>query len=130
MTPPRLGLRENLPQFTLLVVLNAFLTLIAILATPVSRRTGSFVGLMLAMAGGLAGVFLATDLVLFYVFWEAMLIPAYFLLWQHGEGPRAGWAATPRSLHRAPHPHRTSHCSSPRPCRPAKSRLRPKLWPS
>ena len=76
-----------------LVVLNAFLTLIAILATPVTRRTGGFVGLMLAMAGGLAGVFMATDLVLFYVFWEAMLIPAYFLLWQYGEGPRPGWAA-------------------------------------
>ena len=76
-----------------LVVLNAFLTLIAILATPVTKRTGGFVGLMLAMAGGLAGVFMATDLVLFYVFWEAMLIPAYFLLWQYGEGPRPGWAA-------------------------------------
>ncbi len=76
-----------------LVVLNAFLTLIAILATPITQRTGGFVGLMLAMAGGLAGVFMATDLVLFYVFWEAMLIPAYFLLWRYGEGQRAGWAA-------------------------------------
>ncbi len=76
-----------------LVVLNAFLTLIAILATPVTKRTGGFVGLMLPMAGGLAGVFMATDLVLFYVFWEAMLIPAYFLLWLYGEGTRPGWAA-------------------------------------
>ena len=76
-----------------LVVLNAFLTVIAILATPVTRRTGPFVGLMLAMEAGLAGVFMATDLVLFYVFWEAMLIPAYFLLWQFGEGKRPGWAA-------------------------------------
>lgn len=76
-----------------LVVVNAFLTLIAILATPINQRTGGFVGLMLAMAGGLAGVFMATDLVLFYVFWEAMLIPAYFLLWRYGEGQRAGWAA-------------------------------------
>jgi NADH-quinone oxidoreductase subunit M len=76
-----------------LVVLNAFLTLIAVLATPVNRRTGGFVALMLAMSAGLAGVFMATDLVLFYVFWEAMLIPAYFLLWLYGEGPRAGWAA-------------------------------------
>jgi len=76
-----------------LVLLNAFLTLIAILATPVTRRTAGFVGLMLAMSGGMAGVFMATDLVLFYVFWEAMLIPAYFLLWTHGEGPRPGWAA-------------------------------------
>ena len=76
-----------------LVLLNAFLTLIAILATPVTRRTPGFVALMLAMSAGLAGVFMATDLVLFYVFWEAMLIPAYFLLWIHGEGPRPGSAA-------------------------------------
>ena len=76
-----------------LVVLNAFLTLIAILATPVTARTGGFVGLMLAMSAGLAGVFMATDLVLFYVFWEAMLIPAYFLLWLYGEGTRPGYAA-------------------------------------
>ncbi len=76
-----------------LIELNAFLTLIAILATPVTRRTGGFVGLMLAMSAGLAGVFMATDLVLFYVFWEAMLIPAYFLLWLYGEGARPGWAA-------------------------------------
>jgi NADH-quinone oxidoreductase subunit M len=76
-----------------LLVLNAFLTVIAIAATPVRARTGLFVGLMLAMSAGLAGVFMATDLVLFYVFWEAMLIPAYFLLWLYGEGPRPGWAA-------------------------------------
>ncbi len=76
-----------------LIVLNAFLTVIAILATPITKRTPSFVALMLAMSAGLAGVFMATDLVLFYVFWEAMLIPAYFLLWIHGEGPRPGAAA-------------------------------------
>ena len=76
-----------------LVVLNAFLTLIAVLATPTTPRSSGFLALMLAMSAGLAGVFLATDLVLFYVFWEAMLIPAYFLLWLHGEGPRPGWAA-------------------------------------
>jgi NADH-quinone oxidoreductase subunit M len=77
-----------------LVVLNAFLTVIGILATPVATRNVSrFVALMLAMSAGLAGVFMATDLVLFYVFWEAMLIPAYFLLWQFGEGERPGRAA-------------------------------------
>ena len=77
-----------------LVVLNAFLTVIAILATPVgTRHVNRFVALMLAMSAGLAGVFMATDLVLFYVFWEAMLIPAYFLLWIFGEGERPGRAA-------------------------------------
>ncbi|HLQ15140.1 MAG TPA: NADH-quinone oxidoreductase subunit M [Candidatus Eisenbacteria bacterium] len=77
-----------------LVVLNAFLTVIAILATPLStRHLNRFIALMLAMSAGLAGVFMATDLVLFYVFWEAMLIPAYFLLWIFGEGEQPGRAA-------------------------------------
>jgi len=69
-----------------LVVLNAFLTVIAVLATPVTMKNANrFLGLILAMSSGLAGVFMAVDLVLFYVFWEAMLIPAYFLLWLFGE---------------------------------------------
>jgi NADH-quinone oxidoreductase subunit M len=77
-----------------LVVLNAFLSVIAVLATPTSMRNSNrFLGLILAMEAGLAGVFMAVDLVLFYVFWEAMLIPAYFLLWLFGEGERPGKAA-------------------------------------
>ena len=77
-----------------LVLLNAFLTTIALLATPLSTKNVSrFLALMLAMSAGMAGVLMATDLVLFYVFWEAMLIPAYFLLWLFGEGSRPGWAA-------------------------------------
>lgn len=49
-----------------LVVLNAFLTVIAILATPLgTRHVNRFIALMLAMSAGLAGVFMATDLVLF-----------------------------------------------------------------
>ena len=77
-----------------LLVLNAFLTVIAILATPITtRHLNRFVALMLAMSAGLAGVFMATDLVLFYVFWEAMLIPVYFLLWIFGEGQQPGRAA-------------------------------------
>src|SRR3989475_12593496 len=76
-----------------LVVLNAFLTAIAIIATPVSPKTGGFVGLMLAVSARVAGGFIARHLAAFYVFWEAMLIPAYFLLWLYGEGSRPGWAA-------------------------------------
>jgi len=77
-----------------LLVLNAFLTLIAVLATPLDLPGESrFIGLLLLMAGGMAGVFLAVDLVLFYVFWEAMLIPAYFLLWRWGTAERPGRAA-------------------------------------
>jgi NADH-quinone oxidoreductase subunit M len=77
-----------------LVELNALLTVIAVLATPLTMKNANrFLGLMLAMSAGLAGVFMAVDLVLFYVFWEAMLIPAYFLLWLFGEGDKPGRAA-------------------------------------
>ncbi len=78
-----------------LVLLNAFLTVIAVLAAGdrIARRRG-FLALLLLLEGGMAGVFLAADLLLFYVFWEAQLIPAYFLLWQWGEGDRANHAAT------------------------------------
>src|SRR5258707_2147489 len=73
---------------------NGLQTVVASLAPlPATRHVNRFGALMLAMSGGLAGVFMATDLVLFYVFWEAMLIPAYFLLWIFGEGERPGRAA-------------------------------------
>lgn len=42
-------------------------------------RSSSFYGLMLLMQAGLMGVFLAKDCLLFYFFWELVLIPAYFL---------------------------------------------------
>jgi NADH-quinone oxidoreductase subunit M len=77
-----------------LLVLNALIGVIAVLATPrIWPRAGAFLGLMLLMEAGMAGVFLSVDLLLFYVFWEAMLIPAYFLLWLWGEGDRPGYAA-------------------------------------
>ena len=78
-----------------LLVLNALIGLIAVLATPALRemRTARFLALLLVMEGGMAGVFLSVDLILFYFFWEAMLIPAYFLLWMWGEGPRPLYAA-------------------------------------
>jgi NADH-quinone oxidoreductase subunit M len=77
-----------------LLVLNALIGAVAVLATPsVWPRAGAFLGLMLVMEAGMAGVFLSLDLLLFYVFWEAMLIPAYFLLWLWGEGDRPGYAA-------------------------------------
>jgi len=77
-----------------LVLLNAFLTVVAIVATGdrIVRQRG-FIALLLLLEGGMAGVFLAADLLLFYVFWEAQLIPAYFLLWQWGEGGKARGAA-------------------------------------
>lgn len=43
------------------------------------KNPGSFYGLMLLTQAGLMGVFLATDALLFYFFWELALIPVYFL---------------------------------------------------
>ena len=46
----------------------------------VEERTGAFVALLLAMQTGLNGIFLAQDLVLYYIFWEATLIPSVLML--------------------------------------------------
>ena len=44
------------------------------------ERPRAYYGLMLLLTGALVGVFAAQDLLLFYVFWEAMLIPLYVLV--------------------------------------------------
>src|SRR5690349_5387292 len=44
------------------------------------ERPRAYYGLMLLLTGAIVGVFLAQDVLLFYVFWEAMLIPLYFLV--------------------------------------------------
>ncbi len=48
------------------------------------ERPGAFYGLLLLSQAGLMGVFLASDALLFYVFWELALIPVYFLCSQWG----------------------------------------------
>ncbi len=55
------------------------------------REMGFFISLLLLQTG-MTGVFCATDLFLFYVFWEAMLIPMYFIIGIWG-GPRKVYAA-------------------------------------
>lgn len=62
----------------LLVALTLLLTALCGLAG--LRYGGAFVAWLTLLGGAAAGMFLARDLVLFYVFWELMLIPAYFLL--------------------------------------------------
>lgn len=72
-----------------MVVLTAFLGFIATLFS-FSQKEGlrNFVALMLALEAGTLGVFLALDTILFYVFWELMLVPTYFLIGIWGEGRR------------------------------------------
>ncbi len=72
----------------LMVVMTALLTVIAMLASwrTVSERVALHIMLLLVLESSILGVFLALDLFLFYLFWEAMLIPMFFLIgiWGHG----------------------------------------------
>ncbi|HZW36447.1 MAG: NADH-quinone oxidoreductase subunit M [Deltaproteobacteria bacterium] len=65
-----------------LVMLTTFLMPIAILSTyaAVEKHVKEFMVFMLVLEVGMVGVFLAVDLFLFYIFWELVLIPMYFLI--------------------------------------------------
>ena len=65
-----------------LVLLAAFLTPLALLSSwrAVDDRVKEFSIFMLVLETGMIGVFVSLNLFLFYVFWEAMLIPMYFLI--------------------------------------------------
>ena len=66
----------------LLIVLTTFLVPVTILSTyeAVGEKVKGFMAALLVMETGILGVFDALDLFLFYIFWEAMLIPMYFLI--------------------------------------------------
>jgi NADH-quinone oxidoreductase subunit M len=79
-----------------LLALNALLTVVAVGASWQVARGGDrprqYFALMMLLSMGMQGVFLATNLFLFYVFWELMLVPAYLLVGMFG-GPRRAYAA-------------------------------------
>jgi NADH-quinone oxidoreductase subunit M len=77
-----------------LIILTTFLTPLAMLSSwkSITRRVKPYVICLLALETGMVGVFCALDLVLFYVFWEVMLIPMYFLIGIWG-GERRIYAA-------------------------------------
>jgi NADH-quinone oxidoreductase subunit M len=66
----------------MMVLLTTFIMLLASLGswTYIRRKTRSYYALMLILTTGMLGVFMALDLFLFYVMWEAMLIPMYFIV--------------------------------------------------
>lgn len=78
----------------LLVLLTTFLTPIALLSTwsAVKERVKGFMLFFMLLEVGMTGVFLALDLVLFYIFWEFTLVPMYFLIGIWG-GERRIYAA-------------------------------------
>src|SRR6266540_5443181 len=66
----------------LLLVLTGFLTPLALLGSweSVHKHTRTFCLFVLLLESAMIGVFVSLDLFLFYVFWDAMLVPMYFLI--------------------------------------------------
>src|SRR6202158_696055 len=66
----------------LLVMLTTFLGMIAILSSwsAIQQRQKEYYILLLLLQTGMIGVFVSLDFFLFYVFWEVMLVPMYFLI--------------------------------------------------
>src|SRR5712692_1676143 len=69
------------------LALTTFLTAISVLAswTSINKRVKEFFLMLLVLETGVIGVFLSLDLFLFFLFWEVMLLPMYFLIgiWGH-----------------------------------------------
>ncbi len=66
----------------MMVLLTTFLMPLAVLGswTSIKVKRHSYYALMLLMTTGMLGVFVARDLFLFYVMWEMMLVPMYFII--------------------------------------------------
>lgn len=82
---PALGINYSLGidgLSLLLIVLSIFTNLIVILATwsSINKRVAQYLAAFLIMQGLLVGVFSAMDSILFYIFWEATLIPMYLII--------------------------------------------------
>ena len=77
----------------LLATLTSLLTVVCIGASfRIEQKVKNYMAFMLLLESGMLGVFLASNLFLFYIFWELMLIPAYFLVGSWG-GERRVYAA-------------------------------------
>ena len=76
-----------------LVLLTTFMTIPVIIAawTVIEQRPAQYYAAFLIMEGLMVGVFSATDALLFYFFWEAMLIPMFLIIGIWG-GPRRVYA--------------------------------------
>jgi NADH-quinone oxidoreductase subunit M len=66
----------------MLVLLTTLLMPLAVLGgwTSIREKTAAYYGLLLILTTGMLGVFMALDLVLFYVMWEVMLVPMYLII--------------------------------------------------
>ncbi|MEY4751290.1 MAG: hypothetical protein RIQ60_3504 [Pseudomonadota bacterium] len=109
LATPALQFQENLPwieRFNVryhlgvdgiavwFVLLTAFITIIVVIAAweVITERVHQYMGAFLILSGLMVGVFCAADGLLFYVFFEATLIPMYIIIGVWG-GPRRVYAA-------------------------------------
>ncbi|HEX5585971.1 MAG TPA: NADH-quinone oxidoreductase subunit M [Acidimicrobiia bacterium] len=85
-----------------MIAVTALLFPIGLLASEryITHRVKAYVAWFLLLEGAIMGIFLALDLILFFVFWELMLVPMYFLILGWGSGQRA-YAATKFFLYTA-----------------------------
>jgi NADH-quinone oxidoreductase subunit M len=76
-----------------LILLTTFTTVLIVIAgwTNVAKRVAQYMGAFLILEGLMIGVFSALDAALFYVFWEAMLLPMFIIIGVWG-GPRRVYA--------------------------------------
>ncbi len=76
-----------------LILLTTFITVLTVIAgwTNVPKRVAQYFGAFLILEGLMIGVFAALDAALFYVFWEAMLLPMFIIIGIWG-GPRRVYA--------------------------------------
>ena len=95
VTSPPISYSLGLDGISLpLVLLTTFITPFCILTSwrGIETRVKEFMGLLLIMETTMLGVFVAMDFVLFYIFWEVMLIPMYLIIGAWG-GPNRLYAA-------------------------------------
>ena len=77
---------------TALTALIATVAAIGSWSIPLARNLRGYLSLLLVLETGMLGVFVSLDLFLFYVFWEMVLVPMFFLIGLWG-GPRREYAA-------------------------------------
>lgn len=89
---PQLGIHYHLAVDGIsmpLVALSSLLTLLAVLASwKIDQRPKLFFAMLLLLEVGMNGVFMALDFILFYVLWELVLVPMYFIIAQWGGANR------------------------------------------
>ena len=79
-----------------LLLLSVFITFLCVIYTfdhlPEPANAKAFLSLVLLLETGMSGTFVAFDLILFFIFWELVLLPMYFIIGLWG-GPRKEYAA-------------------------------------